>query len=202
MAVLQKRSENCEDTLKSFILQAKSKISKLSLLCYRWIRLCSLQVITMISLTCQTMLCTSLGTVWVCISMFSPPTWSIPLWLWWVSSTPLEPSCLRLKCRPAGSHVSSKVRPHVCFMSACHCGSLATHTHKKVEWLSHCNGISAHIWKTYPVYHLPPVLILSGHMSVYLPQLSVFCPSGHKKLPSNQAMIKAVENDTKDIEKT
>lgn len=34
------------------------------------------------------------------------------------------------------------------------------------------------------------------HVSFFL-----FGPSGHKKLPSNQAMIKAVEKDTRNIEK-
>lgn len=38
------------------------------------------------------------------------------------------------------------------------------------------------------------------HPSIYLCLYSVFCYSGHKKLPSNRAMIKAIENDTKDIE--
>lgn len=37
--------------------------------------------------------------------------------------------------------------------------------------------------------------------SLSLLLLSLFCSSGHKKLPSNQAMIKAVENDTKKIAK-
>lgn len=41
-----------------------------------------------------------------------------------------------------------------------------------------------------------------SHQSIYFRLLSVCCSSGHKKLPSNQAMIKAVEKDTSDIQKT
>lgn len=46
-------------------------------------------------------------------------------------------------------------------------------------------------WKLFLPYYQKSKFIL----------LFVFCSSGHKKLPSNQAMIKAVEKDTQAIEK-
>lgn len=126
---------------------------------YRWTRLCSQQDTTMIFPTCRAIVCTRRGTAWVCTSMFFPPPLSIPLWLLWVSFMALEPSCPKLRCRPVGSHVFSKVRV------------------SKVS------------------------KFCLSHPSVYRSLSAVIWPSGYKKLPSHQAMIKAVEKDTKDIEK-
>lgn len=87
---------------------------------FRWIPLCLLQVIIMIFLTYQKMLCISLATVWVYTSMSLLQTWIIPLWPLWVSFILMAPSCHRLKCRPATLHVSSKVSLHI---SKDHCST-------------------------------------------------------------------------------